>query len=738
MNFPAKLTPKNIVQRHFYSFLALLLVALCPLSAAANDKVRLQLKWQHHFQFAGYYAAKAQGYYQAAGLDVEFIPGNPGEDTVQKVLDGKAEFGVGATDLLLRREKGAPVVVLAVIFQHSPLALMALKQIGIQSIHDLAGSKVMIDPGSPELQVYLRKEGVFPHGLTLQAPKLHGEDLLAGTADAVSTHGVGETYPLNKAGQEYTLYSPRSVGIDFYGDNLFTTASQLKLKPKVVKEFRKASLKGWEYAMQHQEEMVQLIHSSYSRGHTIEHLRFEARQMEPLLQMSLVEIGHMNPGRWRHIAEVYAELGIMKPDFNFNGFLYNHHPPPPDLRWLYGGLAAALALMLAAGMIAIRFSRLSKTLKNTITDYNQVGDALRESESLYLSVLNASPDNITITDIEGFIIMISPAGVTMFGHKREEELLGRNVIEFIAPEDRDRARSNLTLTLQGLFPGSGEYRAIRTDGGTIDIESNSQVILNAEGEPASIVFVVRDITERKQAGHSCLVAMGEMIGAIAHQWRQPLATLGMIVQRTHAVGTMQGLTAEGLDEFKANAMRQIRYMSDTIEEFRGFYRTEKQKEPFSPLGCITDSVRLFEPQFTSHGIVVDVHCRECDEQMVDGYPNEFKQVILNLLGNARDAILESRKTNGQPEEGRITIRLSVQEDKTMIIDVNDNGCGIADDIAPRVLDPYFTTKEDSGGTGLGLYMSSRIVEDSLGGRLTLLQCYEGATFRIELPLWKTL
>jgi len=716
--------------------LVLLLVVLCPLSAAANDKVRLQLKWQHHFQFAGYYAAKAQGYYQAAGLDVEFIPANPGEDTIQKVIDGKAEFGVGATDLLLRREKGAPVVVLAVIFQHSPLALITLKQKGMQSIHDLNGSKVMIDPGSPELQAYLRKEGVSPYDSAQQTPRLHGEDLLAGTADAVSTHGIGEMYSLNKAGQEYQLYSPRSVGIDFYGDNLFTTESLLTLKPEMVKAFRAASLSGWEYAMQHPEELVQLIHSRYSHGHSIEHLRFEARQMAPLLQASLVEIGHMNPGRWRHIAEVYAEMGMMKPDFNLNGFLYDSKPRPPDLKWFYGGLVAAVALMLTASLIAIRFSRLSTTLENTIADYKQVGDALRESESLYQSVLNASPDNITITDTEGFIIMISPAGVKMFGHELEEELLGRNVIEFIVSEDRDRVRSNLKLTLLGLSPGGVEYRAIRTDGGTIDIESNGQAILNAEGEPVSIVFVVRDITERKQAGHSCLVAMGEMIGAIAHQWRQPLSTLGMIVQRTHAVGTMQGLTAEGLDEFKANAMRQIRYMSDTIEEFRGFYRTEKQKELFSPLSCINDSARLFEPQFTSHGIVVDVHCRECDEQLVDGYPNEFKQVILNLLGNARDAILESRKTKCQSEDGRITIRVTVHGGKTMIIDVNDNGCGIADDIAPRILDPYFTTKEDSGGTGLGLYMSRRIVEDSLGGHLTLLQCHEGATFRIELQLGK--
>ncbi len=107
---------------------------------AADEKVRLQLKWQHQFQFAGYYSAKEKGYYQEAGLDVGIIPCPPGVDPVQEVLLGKAEFGVGSTELLLLRERGAPLVVLAVIFQHSPLALMTLKNNGLQSIHDLAGA----------------------------------------------------------------------------------------------------------------------------------------------------------------------------------------------------------------------------------------------------------------------------------------------------------------------------------------------------------------------------------------------------------------------------------------------------------------------------------------------------------------------------------------------------------------------------------------------------------------------
>ena len=240
--------------------------------------------------------------------------------------------------------------------------------------------------------------------------------------------------------------------------------------------------------------------------------------------------------------------------------------------------------------------------------------------------------------------------------------------------------------------------------------------------------------ERLLANHSRLAAMGEMISAIAHQWRQPLSTLGMIVQRTHAMASMQGLTPEYLNEFKANAMRQVKYMSDTIEEFRGFYRPDKQKEPFSPHTCITDAVRLFEPQFTGNSIVVEVHCRPEDDLLAYGYPNEFKQVILNLLGNARDAILESRIGQELPKEGYISVGISNTGANTMVIDISDTGCGIPVDITSKIFDPYFTTKEESGGTGIGLYMSRMIMEDSLGGHLSLAQGQEGAIFRLELPL----
>ncbi|MEI7672738.1 MAG: ATP-binding protein, partial [Deltaproteobacteria bacterium] len=122
--------------------------------------------------------------------------------------------------------------------------------------------------------------------------------------------------------------------------------------------------------------------------------------------------------------------------------------------------------------------------------------------------------------------------------------------------------------------------------------------------------------------------------------------------------------------------------------------------------------------------------------LVNGFSNEFKQVILNLLGNARDAILDCRAAGGEPEEGQINITISaaIGGEKLLLIEISDNGCGIPPGNVARLFSPSFTTKEKKGGTGIGLYMSRMIVENSMGGQVTLIKSLKGATFRIELPL----
>jgi len=263
------------------------------------------------------------------------------------VLAGRAQYGIGASELALRRGQGQPLVVLAVVLQHSPLVLLA-RGGRAQSVHELAGKRIMLVPHETELYAYLAREGL-PRSRIVEVPhSFNPDDLIKGKVDAVSGYSTDEPFLLREARLSYSVFSPRASGIDFYGDTLFTTEAQVRKGHARVDAFRRASLRGWQYAMDNPGEVADLIRSRYSARHSREHLLFEAEEMQRLMQPQLVEIGHSNPGRWSHIAGVYAELGMLPQGHAaaLDGLAFDPSPQV-DLVWLYRSLAAALLALIA-------------------------------------------------------------------------------------------------------------------------------------------------------------------------------------------------------------------------------------------------------------------------------------------------------------------------------------------------------------------------------------------------------
>ena len=351
----------------------LLGLALFSPSVFALEKVSLQLKWSHAYQFAGYYAAKEMGYYESAGLDVNIKPLQPDQDVVAEVVSRRANYGTGTSGLLLARQEGAPVVVLANIFRHSPYVIIAKKETDNQSIHDLSSKPILLRRLSDELLVYLKREKVDLKNLISSAPGMNTvEKLMNGSVSAISGYISNEPYQLSQAKFPFDIYSPRSIGIDMYGDNLFTTSKEIDRNSQQAERFRTASLQGWEYAISHPDEAAAIV-KKYAPEEANKKIAFERDQLNPLIRADLVPVGFMNQARWQHTADIYIEAGSLSPNFSLEGFIYDSSPHK-KLTWLYSALTVSIIVGLCIFAAAYYVWRLNRRLAVSLTQVQHLAN----------------------------------------------------------------------------------------------------------------------------------------------------------------------------------------------------------------------------------------------------------------------------------------------------------------------------------------------------------------------------
>lgn len=364
-------------------------LTLLPQSATAIDQrsfpltdVTLQLKWTNQFQFAGYLMAKHLGYYSDVGLNVEIREAKAGQKPMKEVTEGRAHFGVGNTDLLLIHDNGDPVVVLAAIFQHSPVALMTRDDHDITNIHQLVQKPLMIEPHSSELLAYFSKEGIDTDTLDIVEHTFDVRELLNNEVSAISAYVTDEPYKMARANIGYQLFTPITSGIDFYGDNLFTMQSTVEQHPELVQGFIDASQKGWTYAFNNVEETIDVIINVYNSNKTRDHLLFEAERTQSLVMPHVVEVGYMNPSRWEQIARIYEDLGLISHIPDMGTFLYN---PSPELipTWAWQALGWLFIGTMIAFAVVAYLMHINRQLRNT----QQQLIELNQHKELLLSII---------------------------------------------------------------------------------------------------------------------------------------------------------------------------------------------------------------------------------------------------------------------------------------------------------------------------------------------------------------
>jgi C4-dicarboxylate-specific signal transduction histidine kinase len=218
--------------------------------------------------------------------------------------------------------------------------------------------------------------------------------------------------------------------------------------------------------------------------------------------------------------------------------------------------------------------------------------------------------------------------------------------------------------------------------------------------------------------------MGEMINNIAHQWRQPLNTLGLMIQQTQMLYEYEELSTEFMQKNTSSSMKLIEHMSQTIDDFRDYFKPENKMAAFKVSKVISNTIAIVEGSFMHEKVAIEII--QTSDPVIYGYQNEFAQSLLNIINNAKDALIE--RSIEHPK-----VRITVNgENELAVVAISDNAGGIPEDIMPRIFEPYFTTKGPQKGTGIGLYMTKTIIENKMGGRLTVQNTGLGAEFRIEV------
>lgn len=715
-------------------------------SVVAADSIRIHLKWWHQFQFAGYYAAQLKGYYQAEGLTVKLIPADKDHPPVAAVINDNAEFGVTGSDLILEHANGKKLIVLGAIFQHSAYTIISPASANIHFPTDLIGKKIMAsqDQGWVQLQALFLKEGIPLDSLHVIPHTWNNNDLLNGHADAMTGYTSVEPQQLQRNGVKVNTLLPVNYGIDFYGDLLFTTQEKAAENPILTEKIRRASFKGWEYAMAHPEEIADYILTLpgvKERNVTKEALLYEAAEMQKLILPTIVEIGHQNEGRWQHILDIHKSLGMIDSSVTLQGFVYSPGKSEKSRLlqiFLYSGIATAFTLIV---FFIYNVSLRKAVRKRTIELELEVKERTRAQEQLLINkerlkmAVEAAGIGTWDFDLDNDIVSLGESFETNLGYELNELQTDRNFLRTqVHPDDLPALASSFQNQMEKAVDSPAVIVRLKTKTGDWKWCLMISRVMKRDHKNRAThftgIFLNVDELKKKEIELSELSStllkrnseLQQFAYITSHNLRSPVANLLSLVRlfKKEELGDINKSYFSKITECVAILHETL----DDVNEILSF-RTVVDEKPEA-----VNLEQLLKNVITS--------IEEWVQQTEINITHDFNITNLRFPKRILHSVFQNLITNAikyrKPEEAaKLHITANESADEYRIV-FSDNGTGIdMERYGDKVFQLFQRFHTGIDGKGMGLYIVKTQLEAHNGSIKLESEKNRGTVFTITLP-----
>ena len=685
----------------------------------ADDAVSLQLRWDHQFQFAGYYAADWLGFYaeQNISVDIRSAIVTPTEilKPTEEVAAGRADFGIAAADVIAANDRGADLLVVASIFQNSPVVFFAHSEVKFDQPADLVGLRVARVAGSLhdiELMAMLQASGIDPASIPYYAQSVGLDQLIEKSMDVLPGYAISVPDEMFVGPDALQVMRPADYGIRFYGDSLITRSDLADSNPDLVLRFREASLAGWRYALEHPDEIVRLITERQPPVLAVRQDKFEAlnrlqaRRIPELMAYPMVEPGHLNSSRWQSMIDRLRDLYVIRnKTMDASGLLFDADTAQLKIDrhthyWLSFSIAILFLIVVIVAisnrLLRLGIERKTRQLAAEVDRRTEIEDALRQANRRMSLATESASIGIWDLDLTTGDLLWDALMYELYGQSPAAFVPTYDAWrDLVHPEDRESADAAAKSSMQTGLPFKSSFRVVWPTGEVRYIEAHAIMLRDPSGTVTRMTGANCDITDRVMSHKALAEAMEQLqdanearskfFAAMSHELRTPLnAIMGFSELLSSPASTKP--SGEDVQAFTHYIHNSALRLTDMIEQMFDYASTTLRASNMDMQ--ITD---LRAPL----SLAVDAVSSEAARRnvLLETEPNDSP---VNIIGN-RDALfrlcrnLLRHAVQRSPDDSKVTVAVSTDGDMARVT-VGDAGLPLNDAGSQALLDPFGTVE----------------------------------------------